>query len=83
MSPSINHLASYPFDRGYPSRLSSTTPRSVPRPHQAVRGISVVQAGPMVELDPLIRAFYRERYVEDDRLARSTTWSTPPIEPRP
>jgi ubiquinone/menaquinone biosynthesis C-methylase UbiE len=25
----------------------------------------------MVELDPLIRAFYAERYVEDDRLARS------------
>jgi ubiquinone/menaquinone biosynthesis C-methylase UbiE len=25
----------------------------------------------MVELDPLIRAFYRDRYVEDDRLARS------------
>lgn len=25
----------------------------------------------MVELDPLIRAFYRDRYVEDDRLSRS------------
>lgn len=34
-------------------------------------GIFVAHSEGMVELDPLIHAFYRDRYVEDDRLVRS------------
>lgn len=38
---------------------------------RGVLGIFVEQSGWMVDLDPLIHEFYRDRYVEDDRLIRS------------